>query len=287
MRQHAIVDSASDLVPFGHMGWGFHDRSEFLLRAAEYIADGLRHNQYVFYVGAADRRALLAELAAMPQLSGRLDCGGLEVISAADYYVYLPDSDVLDAEKAVAMYVATAQDAIDKGYSGFRAVVDVTSVARTVRQREALAALEFLVDQQMAVQPFSALCGYDITQLGPSAAAELLCLHPFVGEGSTDFRLYADPEPGIDFALAGDIDAASNALFATTLRRLWPLTGAATLNVDAADLQFISHRPLITLDEIASEHHSTVVLHTNRRVNRRLVDLLALTAVRMEMLPEH
>ena len=40
-RHHGVVDSAGGLDPFGHLGWGYRSRPEFLARAAEYIADGL------------------------------------------------------------------------------------------------------------------------------------------------------------------------------------------------------------------------------------------------------
>jgi hypothetical protein len=56
-------------------------------------------------------------------------------------------------------------------------------MARTPEQRDALARLEYLVDPEMAARPYAALCGYDTGQLS-TAAAELVCLHPFVGKGS-------------------------------------------------------------------------------------------------------
>jgi hypothetical protein len=280
MRPHATVESAAGLAPFGHMGWGFHHRSEFLARAAEYIADGIRQNQLVAYVGEADEHTLRSELDAMPALAG-LDVTTVNVISAADYYVYQPGTDVLDAEAALGRYIATAQDAVHRGYTGFRAVVDVTAVARTATQRESLAELEFLVDQQMAVLPFSALCAYNVTQLG-TAAKELLCLHPYISAGSVSFQLFADPEPEVDFALTGELDAFTQDVFTTTLGRIWPLTAGTTLHVDARELTFVDHRSLITLSQVARRHSSTVVLHTDHQFIGRILDLLDVPAVRVQ-----
>lgn len=65
-------------LPFGHVGWGFCERAEFLRRAAEYIADGVRQNQRVVYVGEADSEVLLAELAAMSQIVSHLVGGSIE-----------------------------------------------------------------------------------------------------------------------------------------------------------------------------------------------------------------
>ncbi len=284
-RPHAVLDSAAGLTPFGHLGWGYRDRGEFLRRAAEYIADGLRHHQYIAYAGAASREALRAELARMPGIGERLDSTGIEAIPAEDYYVYLPNSDVIDADASVAKYLAGVEQAIADGYTGFRAVSDVTPVARTAEQREALARLEYLVDQQMAVLPFSALCAYDMSELGV-AATELMCLHPFVSKGSVTFRLYADPGADVDFALTGEIDASADKLFDTTLQRIWPLESGNTVRIGAHDLEFISHQQMFMLEERARQQDRKVVLSTNQPVINRLVDVLGLTHVRAAAEPE-
>ena len=221
MREHGYLGSAAGSVPFGHLGWGYRDRAEFLRHAAAYIADGLRQNQRIAYVGEASGEALRAELTVMSRIDERLDWGDVEITPATEYYQFRP-GDVIDAEPAVARCVAAAEQAIDDGYRGLRTVVDVTPMARTPEQRDALARLEYLVDQEMAARPYASLCGYDTGQLS-TAAAELVCLHPFVGKGSVPFRIYADPDADVHFALTGEIDAASNDLFTTTLQRIWPL----------------------------------------------------------------
>jgi len=279
MRRHAVVDSAAGLTPFGHLAWGYRDRAEFLSRAAEYIADGLRLNQYVAYAGEGTREALRSELAEMPGIGDHLDSGRVEATPAQVHYVYLPGTDVIDADEAVAKYLAAVEQAIAKGYTGFRAVSDITPVARTHEQRDALARLEYRLDQQMAVLPFSALCGYDISELG-TAAEELICLHPFVSKGSVTFRLYADPGADVDFAVTGEIDAAANKLFDTTLQRIWPLESSHTLRIGAQELKFISHEPMFNLEERAREHDRKVVLSTDQPAIGRLVDVLDLIHVR-------
>jgi hypothetical protein len=71
MREHGNLGSAAGSVPFGHLGWGYRDRAEFLRHAAAYIADGLRRNQRVAYVGEASGEALRAELTAMSRIDER------------------------------------------------------------------------------------------------------------------------------------------------------------------------------------------------------------------------
>lgn len=275
-REHGVVASAAGLIPFGHLGWGFVDRPEFLARAAQYIVDGLNQNQLVKYVGEGSREEVRAELASIPDIAGGLDAGLVKVSSAGEHYAFRPGSDILDPEVAVAGYAAATAKAIADGYTGYRAVVDVTPVARTREQRDALAKLEYLVDQEMAVRPLSVLCAYNLSQLG-ATAAELICLHPYVSPGISAFQLYA--ESGIECALTGELDAASDELFVTTLQRILPLLADETPVIDARGLEFIDHRQLCNLDQYARSAGRHVVLRTDQLIVFRLASLLDLTNV--------
>ncbi|MGH3970695.1 MAG: MEDS domain-containing protein, partial [Mycobacterium sp.] len=145
-RKQARVASAAGLVPFGHLSCGFHDRADFLARAAEYIADGLEQHQFIAYVGEKSRDALRAELAGMPAIGER--SSDIQVTPIKDHYVFLPADHVIDVEACVAHYVEAARQARANGYMGFRAVVDATAVARTAKQRAAMTGLVYLVDQE-------------------------------------------------------------------------------------------------------------------------------------------
>ncbi|MBW0017462.1 MAG: MEDS domain-containing protein [Mycobacterium sp.] len=278
--------SASALVPFGHVGWGYRNRAEFAVRAAEYIADGLDENQSIEYVGEGSREALRAELADMSGIRDRLGVSVLSRICVtpwSEYYRFRPGTDVVDPESTVHARVKAVESAIDSGYTGLRVVVDATPVSRRREQRDAAARFEFLIDRQLAARPASTLCGYDLAELGEHAA-EFLCLHPFVSEGSSSFRIYAKPEA--DFALSGEIDAASTELFATALRRTWsPATEAKVddnVVIDAQGLEFISQRQLRTLDQYARTYSRDIVLRTGQRIPARLAGVLDLTNVRVE-----
>ena len=270
-RRHGTVDSAAGLIPFGHLGWGYRDRSEFLIRAAEYIADGLAQNQWVEYVGSGNREQLRAELSLLP-----VDTGDVKITDALEFYA-VPSGDVVDPQVAVATQIAAVESAIAQGYSGFRAVVDATSVARRPDQRDTLAQFEFLIDQQMALLPVSALCAYDLTQID---AGGLICLHPLVGGAGPAFRVFA--EPGADLALAGEIDSVDAEAFRSALQRIWPLLSDDEILVDARDVKFIGHRHLLELEWSAHADGRTVVLQDAPRIVTRLVDLLHLNHVRVK-----
>lgn len=64
-----------------------------------------------------------------------------------------------------------------------------------MQRRDAFARYEHLLDRRMSTEPISALCAFDVAELGHSAVAELACLHPFTSDGASPFRLYADQAP--------------------------------------------------------------------------------------------
>src|SRR3954463_2713717 len=112
VRAHAITASAAGLVPFGHLGWAYHDRNELLSRAAEYIGDGLRLNQRVAYVGESSPEVLRAEHPALPSLREPLESGRIHIAATTDYYVFCPGPDVLDSDAPLRKYIVTAEDAL-------------------------------------------------------------------------------------------------------------------------------------------------------------------------------
>lgn len=278
MRRQGAVDSADGLAPFGHLGWAYRDRGEFLARAAEYIADGLRQNQYIAYAGERSRAELRSELAGdapSPWISRHRRPGG----DTGSGVLHLPARHRCHRYRGGGGKIP--EQAIANGYTGFRAVSDVTPLARTPEQRDTLTHLEFLVDRQMAVHPFSALCAYDLNALG-TAAHELVCLHPFVGTGSVLFRLYADPGANLDFALSGELDTSTDKVFDIALQRLWPLMSGRTLRIGADGLEFISHRQLYLLDEGARAHKCKAVLSTSQPAVAQLIELLDLSHARLD-----
>jgi anti-anti-sigma regulatory factor len=278
MRPQGVVTSAAGLTPFGHVGWGYRDQADFLARAAEYIADGLARNQRILYARDATRAALHTELLDMG-FGDAVRSRHISVTPVDEHYVFVPGTDVVDPEATVAAGVAAMEYLVGMGCAGCRAVVDGAVLARTPEQRAAFSRLEYLVDQKMAVLPFSALCAYNLTVLG-EAAKQMVCLHPFVGHRAVGFRLYA--EPGTDFALAGEIDVVDRQAFTAALQRIWPLTAGDHLTIDARWLDFVTHRELLTLDDQARAHGRKVVLLSDQRMLIRLVELLELENVRVD-----
>lgn len=279
INNHVNTDSglAAEAAPFPHVGWGFIGRDRFRAYAAQYIVDGIGHNQWVEFIADGPREQLYAELAAMPALSERIGAGGIGVTPASQFYTFLPGTQVVDPDQAAAAHIAAIGEALHNGYAGLRTVVDATALARTPQQRDALARQEFLLDRAMTVLPFSSLCAYDVGQLGAHAAGELICLHPEVRAQAPSFRLHA--AAGASFALSGDIDAAGDALYSIVLERIWSFTDDDPVVIDTQGLAFITPRQLCGLNRYARADGRHVLLRADRGVVARLGDLLDLTNV--------
>lgn len=266
-RTQAVVDSASGLVPFGHLGWAYRSAAEYAEQAALYVADGLAAGHWVEYVGDADRDRLRREVEALPVPDGT-DLRAVVVTPIREFYDMPADADVIDPDAAVARRVKATEHALGVGCTGFRAVVDTTALGRRPEQRAALARFEFLIDAVMATEPVSALCAVDRRVLG-DAARELACLHPLTGPDTVAFRLYREPD--VDLVLAGEVDLDEQAVLLTTLERVWPSAPNGTLTIDARDLRFVDHRSLEHLDRIAERRDTRIVLRCDQRVPARLL----------------
>jgi len=134
----------------------------------------------------------------------------------------------------------------------------------------------------MARRPFSALCAYDRAQLDTDTLTGLACVHPLAHGLRAPFQLFAD-DPGL--ALRGEVDLAGAQLFAKALQHaVGPLDGAEVV-VDVHELTFIDVRGLATLARQAHSQAGVLVLRGARAVVGRAVDLLGLTALRVEVRP--
>ena len=274
------MDSARGLCPLSHLGWGYADRAEFRTRAREYLAEGIAAGQRIEYLGSGSVDRLRAELAGPAGVDELLGHDNLRIASVHEVYKFIGATGVVDPVGSVAARAAATEDALAAGYTGLRAAVDATALARTDAQRAAYAHFEYLLDQRSSKLALATICAYDRTQLGHQAVAELVCLHRWIQRGCTPFRLYA--QDGVDFALAGEIDMSCITQLETTLDRTLPLWPDGELVVDGHGLEFIDHRGLLVLDRCAAKRGTRVVLQTERRVVARVAEAIGLEHVRVE-----
>lgn len=282
MRAHGVTASASGLVPFAHLAWAYADGAEFHARAREFLADGVAQGQWVEFVADRPETELIEELAVIRGTDAT--DGRVGVVPVAEFYEFADADDrVVDPAGTLEVRLAVVEKALADGYSGYRAIVDVTPLARTPAQREAMAEQELLVDRSLCSQPLSALCAYDLAALGHSAA-ELVCLHPFVNAAADGpFQLYADPEAA--FALAGELDLSCAPLFTVVLGRALDRVGAPEVVIDGQALTFIDHRSLLELDRRLAGIRATGVLRSPNACVHRVAEIIGLENLEVEVMP--
>jgi anti-anti-sigma regulatory factor len=269
MRSSGFVDAVDGLSHHDHVGWVYDTPGEFRAVAARFLADGLAGGQRVLLVtGDVDHADLDGSFAAARRT------GAAVVLDVGMYR----SGDRGDPRAQVDAYAQATDEALAQGYTGLRVAADVTSLVRTPDDRAAFARYERLADDLMIRTMFSALCAYDRAELGPTAAAELVCVHPVARRSATPLRLHNSDQPGVAAVLAGDLDLAGHALFEAALDRfeLTPVDGVVT--IDARDLAFIDHRSLIRLVEHVRALGATTALRIGTRsAVRPLARLLRLT----------
>lgn len=241
------------------------------------MLDGVAAGQWIEYVGRGSREELQAELAGVDELAGLLEGGGVAVTPVAEFYGLRPDSAVVDPHVAVTARVAATEQALEAGYTGFRAVVDATPMVESVEQRRAFVQFEHLIDHRMASLPVTALCGYARAGVGAVALAELACLHP-LSNLDVPFRLYAQADGSL--GLAGSVDHHCSELFVEVFGYAAAVAGSGSMVIDGTYLTGIEADQLRDLDRLAGRHGCTVVLHNAPGETARLLQRLELDRVR-------
>lgn len=271
------VGLTSDGCHFGdhdHICWAFEDRSDFVTRAIEFLADGLRRGLRVAYVAPASPAALERELAPLGDVPGLLTDRRLLIASLLQMY---PSGSVIDPDHQVEEYRRAARTAVADGFRGFRVAAEATPLAQSPAQHDAFTRYEHRVDRMMAAEPFSAMCGYDAAVLGAEGIAGLACLHPAEGGHRSPFHLFA--RDGERLALAGELDLASDELFRWALDRAGRRPPAA---IDLGDVAFIDHRALIALERWAQQSEDDIALERATPTVGKVVAALGLARLRVE-----
>ncbi len=264
---------------FDHVCWGYRDVGEFVTRARDFLADGVAAGERILYVASGDETALAGQLRVDARLDEAFRRGAVQVVPVEAAY---RTGTAVDPVTQVERYAAATAEALAAGYTGLRVAADVTSLVRTPAQLDVFARYEHRVDHFMAAHPMSALCGYDLEELGEDVVAQLACLHPAAHAGATPFHLHGHGRPESSAALAGDVDPAARRLWPLALERADLRAAGGTIAIDAAGLTFIDHRGLLAVAAYADRRDTTVTLRTRLAGPARLLELLDLSSVRVE-----
>lgn len=278
MRTSGLVEDTRGLGAHDHVCWAYDTPEEFVRPARAFLAEGLADGMRVWLVASGTNSDLRAHLAGIDGIDDALRTGAARVVPLDATY---PVGAVVDPVAQTRAYAEATRDAVSAGYEGLRVAADCTPLVSTPEQLAAFARYEHMVDHHMAARPFSALCAYRRSVLGDAAVAQLACMHPAANSSADPgFRLFGSV--GHAAALSGEVDIATDELFAVALRRASPSTTADELVLDAGELRFLDHRGLQHLADHAERHDTTVVLRTPWPGAARLVELLGTSRVRVE-----
>jgi ABC-type transporter Mla MlaB component len=258
--------------PGDHVCWPFHGPDEYVATAREYVAEGLDRGELVAYfrIGPDSlKHTLVSDVARM---AGLADVRQLELDPLA-----IPPGST-PAASAPAHLDRMTRTAVAKGYAGLRLLTDVNDLVRRRDGRRQWIRSEHLIDRYTAGHPLTALCGYDVDDLGEERVAEAARVHALTRGALSPFLLRAaDAEGGL--ALSGEVDVTT----ADDLYQAMMVIGPdipARVTVDVSELEFVDHGALVALDRAARSFGVSVTLVHESPLTAWLVGVLRLTNVK-------
>ncbi|TVT17286.1 MEDS domain-containing protein [Amycolatopsis acidiphila] len=277
MRISGVTRAADGFGPHDHVCWAYDEGADFRGRAAEFLADGVAQGLRTSLIAPGDPEQLRAGLRRSGVLADALRDGSLTVQSVEGVY---GAEDVVDPETQAGVYAAATGAALADGFRGYRIVAEATALVRTPEQLAQFTRYEHRVDRLMAERPFSAMCAYHRPSLGAEAVALLASLHPASSPGTSPFRLHTASDGTL--TLSGELDHLTARTFPLALERAEPAGQSGELVIDGTGLEFVDHRNLYALADLAAREELTVVLRTAWPGARRLVELLGIEGVTVE-----
>jgi anti-anti-sigma regulatory factor len=228
----------------------------------------------VAYVGEVDSTRSLPDLTGIPGLDEHVERGRLQLVPSDTVHVPGASGTGLPALETL------TREALAAGYRGLRVFADDTALVQDPTRRVQHVYYEHQLDRFCCTHPVSALCAYDAVALGNSVVAALVSVHALARGDLSPFQLRAAHEAEV--ALAGCVDVFCADQFEQALQGIGLAGAGGTVIIDAADLEFIDVRGLLTLDRHAAGCGATIVLRSAPAVVTRLLKLVDLVALRVE-----
>ncbi|MDT0354020.1 MEDS domain-containing protein [Pseudonocardia charpentierae] len=264
-----------------HVCWPFRHHDELVAVARGYVAEGLaRHERVVGYLPEEHLPNMEEQLAGLEGLDECVERGQLQLHPTG---ALAGMDQPVDSGQGLSTLTAMIGESLDAGFTGLRMFGDMTVRMADPARRAEFVHYEHEADRFCLDHAYTALCAYDRRVLGDAAVAEVACVHPMAHGGLSPFQLSATGRA--DVALAGSVDAFSSVGLLTALQRIGVPAFGVEASIDAAALEFIDHRALVTLDQHVARHRSSLVLQSAPSIVARLIELIPLRAVRLEDTP--
>jgi anti-anti-sigma regulatory factor len=260
-----------------HVCWPFRRRDELTSVVTAFVMEGLARDERVAYVGPGRPHELRHDLAGLPGLTERLDCGQLQVTDIGTLPASDPSTDPVDELIDLA---TMTRDSLDAGYTGLRMVADGTVRVVDRRRRDRFVRYEHLVDRFCLDHAFTGLCALDATAVDDGLLAQLGCVHSLTHGELSPFQLRAARRA--DAALAGSVDAFSVARLIQALRRIGVPRPPGRAVLDTTDLEFVDVRALLELDRYVAGTGAALALRSPPPSLTRLIEILDLRGLHVE-----
>ena len=189
----------------------YSNTAELVDIVADYVVDGLRRSQRVWFITPGNEAPAVSEALARRgvDVAAQSARGALRLISGSDTYLV---HGSFEPERAI----QTFSDAIDQTYrdwfTGFRAAAEMSWALGHVDRMEQLIVYEALLKALFSTSRATGLCLYDRTQTPLNVINGALCTHPVVrsanGYGVNPFydpattRLEPVAEPAVTAKIA-------------------------------------------------------------------------------------
>lgn len=251
--------------PGDHVCWWFHGVDDYVETAREYVGEGLDSRQRVALVkvtAAGLEHTLVSDVTQV----GRLVLADPPVTSGTS-----PASAPSHLDRMTRAAVAD-------GYAGLRVLTDVNDLVRSPAGLRQWIRTEHLIDRYTVDHPLTALCGYDVDDVGAQVVAEAAWVHPLTRGALSPFLVRAaDGEGGL--ALVGEVDSTSAEDLGHALLSIGPEI-PARVTLDLSEVAFIDHTSLVAVDRAAGALGVVVTLVGTQPLTEWLVGTLGLRHVR-------
>lgn len=262
--------TAAGRAPGDHLCWPYRGVDELVTATREYVAEGLARHELVTYVELGPtgmHQALLSDVAEVGRPAG----AGRPVLAPLTAGAPLPTGT-----DPTVQLIEMTRSAVAEGYSGLRVITDATAQVRTTEGRADWARSEHLIDAFSVEHPVTALCCYDVDELGEASVTALACLHSLTRADSSPFLLRA--AGGGTLALSGEVDVLSAEDLQAAMVRIGPSLSDPVV-VEVSDLDFIDHGGLVALERAGRALDLRVRLVGASRATGWLVGTLGLAHV--------
>lgn len=240
MRRHLITDEPAGLRLHDHVAWCGDGQQPLHELAAEVFSAAAQRNELMMFIADDPHVEWFTGLTDAERL---IDEQHLQISTVDEVYLDPPDPD-----EQMRRFEQAHAEAIAAGYSGVTVVADNSRFATsTDEQFHAWLEWEARADQLQSGTGILGVCYFDRERIPAERLDTLAAIHPVrsVGFHDPSFVIFCEDE---QLRVRGGLDASSTEEIRRVIGTMVKITGR---DLDVSEVEFLDHRALLTLDQIA------------------------------------